>query len=103
MENSSSKRQQINTELAVRGANKRIKKVIRQHTPVEEQDNLKIDFYCECSDPNCLQRLSLTMAEYERLHDEQSKFIVVKGHNSPEVEKVIATKYNLQVVDKYAL
>lgn len=103
MQNSSSARNQINTELAVRAGNRRVKRVIKDHTPQEEQPGLKIDFYCECSDPSCSARLALTLEQYEKLHDEQSRFIIAKGHATPTVEKVVKTKHSLQVVEKYAL
>lgn len=103
MDNSNSSRRQINTELATRATNRRLRKVIREHTPSEEQDGLKLDFYCECSDPSCEERLALTLEQFEALHDQQSHFVIAKGHQSPSVEKVVKTKHNLQVVDKYAL
>ena len=95
--------QQINTELAIRGANKRVKKVIEKHTPHEEHPNLKIDFYCECSNYNCKERISLTLEEFEELHDDQATFVIAKGHSSPDVETVLKTRHNLQVVQKPAL
>ena len=103
MNDEKSAAQQINTELAIRGANKRVKKVIEKHTPNEEQATLKIDFYCECSDYNCQERISLTLEEFEKLHDEQSRFVIAKGHSSPSVEKVLKTRHSLQVVEKPAL
>jgi hypothetical protein len=96
-----SSRQQINTELAIRGANQRVKKVIEHHTPQEEQDGLKIDFYCECSNANCDQRISLTLDQYDDLHNNQARFIIAKGHSTPAVEQIIKTHPNLQVVEKY--
>jgi hypothetical protein len=103
MQNSHDNRRKINAELAVRGANKRLRNVIEKHTPPEEQGRLKIDFYCECSDDDCREHLSLTLAQYENLHDKKSQFVIAKGHQSPSVEKVIKTKHGLQVVEKYAL
>ena len=103
MKNSHDNRRKINAEIAVRGANERAKNVIEEHTPDEEKSTLKIDFYCECSDDDCRERVNLTLAQYEELHDSRSQFVIDKGHDSPSVEKVIKTRRGLQVVDKYAL
>ena len=103
MKRASTSRRQINAELAVRAANQRAKEAIEAHTPKEEQARLKIDFYCECSNESCQERISLTLEDYEKLHDEQSKFVIAPGHITPSIEKVTKTRRSLQVVDKYAL
>lgn len=103
MKNTPSSRQQINTELAIRSTNKRVKRVIAEHTPKEEQHGLKIDFYCECSDAKCKDKIAMTLEAFEELHSNHSAFVIAKGHNTPAVEQVVKTKNNLQVVEKYAL
>ena len=93
----------INTELAVRASNKRSTELLKHHVPASEQQDLKILFNCECSNPDCRERLSLTLKEYEQLHNKRSRFVIIKGHVEPSVEKVAATGGQLSVVDKYAL
>ena len=96
-------RQMINTELAARAGNKKSSKLLKQHVPASEQVDLKILFNCECSDPDCRERISLTLREYELLHNNRARFVIIKGHVEPSVEKVAATAGQLSVVDKYAL
>ena len=93
----------INIELASRAANKRSTKVLKHHIPKAEQENIKIAFNCECSDPMCQERISLTLHEYEELHKKYAHFVIAKGHMEPQVEKVEKSKSNLTVVEKYAL
>jgi hypothetical protein len=103
MESDLTHKQKINAELMARGGNKVSAKKLRQYIPVQEQDGLKIDFNCECADPTCKARIPLTLDEYGQLHNKRSRFVVVKGHVEPDIEKVAKTGQGLQVVEKYAL
>lgn len=98
-----SPRQMINAELVARSGNKKSLKMLKNHIPDEEQENLKILFNCECSDPACSERISLTLDEYEQLHTKLARFVIVKDHVEPSVEKVQKSTQKLSVVDKYAL
>jgi 5'-deoxynucleotidase YfbR-like HD superfamily hydrolase len=98
-----STRQMINAELAARASNQKSVKALKRHIPNEEQANEKILFNCECSDLKCEARIPLTLEEYEKLHSEQARFVIVKDHLEPSVEKVQKTSKHLAVVDKYAL
>src|SRR6476469_7638949 len=102
MKNSSSARQQVNIELKTRNHNQRVKKILQNHTPEEVQSDLKIDFYCECSDDSCTKRVPMTFKEYDDLHNSPARFVLVKGHQSPMVEEVVKTDSGHLVVDKYA-
>ena len=98
-----SSRQMINIELAARATNQSNAQLIQKHMPAAEQAGLKILFNCECSDPNCDERISLTIEEFDKLHRIESQFVIVKGHDEPSVESIKATSEKLAVVDKYAL
>jgi hypothetical protein len=76
---------------------------MKQHIPAEEHDTVKIEFYCECSDPDCRQKVPLTLEDYEQLHNKDSRFVIFPGHVTPAVERVIHNKPTMQVVDKFAL
>lgn len=103
MQDKQSDRQKINAELAVRALNIKNSKILKNHIPEEEQAELKILFNCECADPNCSERLSLTLDEYDRLHTLESRFVIAKDHLEPDIEKVRASDDDIAVVEKYAL
>lgn len=103
MKNSSDRRQLINNELLARSVNQKAKRVIKTHTPEDEQSDLHINFYCECSDDNCRQRISLSLEEYEKLHAKEAFFVILKGHETPQVEKVRKSKRDALLVEKYSL
>lgn len=58
-------------------------------------------FYCECSDIHCTQRIELPAAEYEKIHKGSRNFIVVTGHESPEIEKVVERRDGYCIVEKF--
>lgn len=93
----------INAELAAKAINLRSKAVIEKHVPAEYQADLLIDFNCECADPDCKDRVPLSLKSYDILHRDKAHFIIVKGHNEPIVEKIHKEYEDLAVVEKYAL
>jgi hypothetical protein len=93
----------IQNELLVRDENKRAKQVIQAHTPREEQSDLVIQFYCECSDLSCTERIGLTLQQYQRLHARNDRFIIAVGHQSSTVERIVNSHEGYLVVEKYAL
>jgi len=62
--------------------------------------DMAIQFFCECSDENCRERISLTLDNYRRHHENKKRFIVKSGHEVPEIEFIIATFTDHVVVEK---
>jgi hypothetical protein len=58
------------------------------------------EFICECSDPSCVERVSLTVAEYERVRSDGARFILAPGHDVASIESVIAATSDHIVVEK---
>jgi hypothetical protein len=85
-------------EVIFREVNESIAKFIEKET---DKSGQLIDFYCECSNSNCRQRVGLTAKQYGRLHSNRRRFIVVPGHEMPEVEKVIESESNYRIVEKF--
>ncbi len=46
-------------------------------------------FVCECSDPECTSSIRLTTAEYEAVRSEDDRFVLLRGHENTELERVI--------------
>jgi hypothetical protein len=57
-------------------------------------------FVCECADPNCAESLEITEAEYAAVRSEGTHFVLVAGHELPDVERVIAANDRFIVVEK---
>jgi hypothetical protein len=64
-----------------------------------EQDS-PTAFRCECASLDCNGLFSLTPREYERVRTKPRRFVVLPGHEIPEVETVISTHEGYVVVEK---
>lgn len=71
------------------------------HTKWLPDADPEIKFYCECSDENCRKRIKLKSEAYQQLHKKRSHFLVLSGHHTPKIERVVRTESNYLVVEKY--
>ena len=59
-----------------------------------------LDLICECGDAACVERISMTPAEYEEVRSEAHQFAVHPGHEYPDVESVVAKLKGYDIVRK---
>jgi hypothetical protein len=59
-------------------------------------------FVCECSDRDCSERIVLSASEYERIRESPHRFIVVRGHEIPEIERIVEERGAFDIVEKDA-
>jgi hemin uptake protein HemP len=57
-------------------------------------------FLCECGNPACMAAITLTRDSLARLHNGKNTFVVLKGHELPDVETVIAAEDGYLIVRK---
>jgi hypothetical protein len=67
----------------------------------ERFDAEETDFVCECADPNCTDRVSASLAEYEQVRAEPTTFLVVPGHEEGDIERVVSDRGRFRMVDKF--
>ncbi len=60
----------------------------------------RTEFVCECADPNCTERVSASLEEYESVRAKPTTFLLVPGHEAPDIERVVATHGHFHVVEK---
>jgi hypothetical protein len=82
------------TELFFRAVNEEIANNDGQGTTV---------FLCECGNPACAEGLELTADALRHLHAENGLFIVLPGHEIPDVETVVDRYDGYLVVRRTAL
>ena len=83
-------------EALFRQVNERIEDVGTALTP----DDVPMEFLCECDDPDCVEKVSATRAEYEAIRAVATQFVVLPGHEDPDIERVVQQTERFLVVEK---
>ena len=60
-----------------------------------------LEVLCECGQDGCNGLISLTIADYEGVHTQKDRFVVLPRHESPELERVVEARSGYFVVDKF--
>lgn len=82
-------------------------KVFRQVNEAREETSTAsaaatLEFVCECSDPECTGRISMSGQEFESVRRSPDRYIVLPGHEMPELERVVEDRGAFEVVEKDA-
>jgi hypothetical protein len=59
-----------------------------------------IPFLCECSNASCLGTVTLRGSDYAGLRDHPHHFILLPGHETPGVDKVVGKLGEYVIVEK---
>ena len=59
-----------------------------------------LDLVCECGDPTCVARITMTWGEYERVRSDGQLFAVAPGHETGEIERVAERRDGYDIVVK---
>lgn len=58
------------------------------------------EFICECSHPECTTTIQVPQAQYEAIRSNAHRFVVARGHERTDVEKVARDEGAFFVVEK---
>ncbi len=98
-----SKRRLIENELVLRRKNKIAKDAIKKFYDAVDIDNEALEFYCECSNDDCEDRIKTTIENYETEHQRKDRFVVLLGHETDDIERVVHKYHDYSVVQKFDL
>jgi hypothetical protein len=59
-------------------------------------------FICECADPDCIDRVTADLEDYEEVRGEPTQFLLAPDHHEPSVERVVERTGAFDVVEKVA-
>jgi hypothetical protein len=59
-----------------------------------------LDLVCECGDANCVERITMSRAEYEEIRSDSQLFAVYPGHEKGAVEAVVEKREGYDIVEK---
>lgn len=84
-------------EAVFRDVNERIQDVAATFDLTSEP----LDLICECGDASCVERISVSYDEYERIRADPRLFAVASGHEAPDVEDVVERRRSYDIVRKH--
>jgi hypothetical protein len=58
------------------------------------------EFICECSSTACVERITLSISDYENVRSGGTRFFVAIGHEDIEVELVVEMRPGFLIVEK---
>ena len=58
-------------------------------------------FVCECGEPNCDEIVRVELPAYESVRADSQLFVVLPGHETPDVEDVVSDSDGYVVVRKH--
>ncbi|HEU5215045.1 MAG TPA: hypothetical protein VFU30_05855 [Gaiellaceae bacterium] len=57
-------------------------------------------FVCECANDACTERLTVDPDTYRRVRREPRRFLVLPGHQDPQLERVVEIHRDFLIVEK---
>jgi hypothetical protein len=60
----------------------------------------QFEIVCECSDDTCCEPIEVSLADYEHVRGTPTAFFVRRGHAIPEIERVLLTTNEYEIVQK---
>lgn len=84
-------------ESVFRSLNEKIEDVARGFSVATES----MSIVCECGDINCLEHLEIDLVTYEHVRSDPTWFVIVPGHEVPDVEDIVARHDGFDVVCKH--
>jgi hypothetical protein len=106
---SQSERRQIENEMIFRRSNEKVSDDLAAldamhiedgYLDLTTDDDLQLQFKCECSDENCAVRIPMFLKKYQEIHADRNTFIVLPGHQVDSIEKVLTKTAQYSVVKK---
>jgi hypothetical protein len=83
-------------EVLFREVNERLRQLGEGFSLVTEE----AEFVCECGSSSCIERVHMPLTQYEEIRSDPKRFFVVKGHELPEYDKVVAEASEFLVIEK---
>ena len=83
-------------EALFREVNEKVEAIAAQHG----DDDHVYEFYCECSNADCTLQVRATLAAYEAVRAEPTRFLVFPQHALPDIEEILERTKEWWVVEK---
>ena len=93
---------QSKNEVLFRGLNERVRATtddLKARSSAGLSD--RFEYLCECAEIGCLERVSLSRAEYQHARSSPIWFFIVPGHEIIDTETVIEVNDRFALVEKH--
>lgn len=88
-------------EVMFRAINEQIRELARKFEQARDEE---VSFICECADETCVERVPLTVEQYDEVRVLPARFFVLPGHEAtPLVERVLFRSEAFSIVRKVGL
>ena len=61
-----------------------------------------LPLFCECAQTGCMVSVEVDRATFEAVREKPLRFLVVPGHEQPDVESVIERRSGYLIVEKHS-
>jgi hypothetical protein len=84
-------------ENVFRDVNERLRAIGEGFSLVAEQ----AEFICECGNSACVEQIKMPLSEYERIRSDPKWFLLAKGHEERDYERVVFEGEGWACVEKH--
>jgi hypothetical protein len=98
----SKQKRRAKNQALFREVNDRVEEVLSELADYGQADARLIGFVCECGRDDCSDELEVTRAQYESVRDDPRCFLLLPGHEHPDIERVVERHSGFLVVEKLA-
>src|SRR6266571_8255991 len=91
----------VRNQIFFREVNEEICAAARRLSGPAESADVYFHFLCECAQRGCLERISLSAAEYEAVRQDPLLFAVAPGHQIASIERLVAQNERFACVRKF--
>ena len=84
-------------ETMFREINERLESRILVYTGDPEPELMVL---CECANPDCIERLTLSPDEYAEVRSDSRQFVIVPGHEYIDIEEIVYRTDRFEIVRK---
>ena len=88
-------------EARVREVNETIERANQKLGPAPGEHGLQLNILCECGTRGCGEIVEISSAVYQEIRSDATRFVVVAGHEQPEIEKPVKVKRRFAIVEKF--
>jgi hypothetical protein len=81
-------------EALFREVNERVDDLAAEHEYADQY------YLCECANPDCTFQVGMARSEYESVRSDPTRFFVLPGHYTPEIESLVTKNQRYWVVEK---